>query len=212
MNALSAERWSRLWIVAARKAAPPGLFDGLLARYAEPHRHYHNQQHIAECLLEFDREKERAAETDAVELAIWFHDAGYDPRATDNEERSAELAVVSLQAADAPEVLVSSVRMLVLATKTHDGALHPDAPLLVDVDLSILGQPPERFWEYEASIRAEYAWVDQGIFATKRAEILERFLARTRLYHTESFFARYETQARSNLRASVDRLRRGAAV
>lgn len=212
MNVVSAERWSRLWIVATRKAAPPRLFDGLLARYAEPHRHYHNQQHVAECLHEFDREKERAAEPDAVELAIWFHDAVYEPRAIDNEEHSAELAVVSLQAAGAPQVLVSSVRRLVLATKTHDATLHPDAPLLVDVDLSIFGQPPERFWEYEAGIRAEYAWVDQGIFATKRAEILERFLARTRLYHTETFFARYETQARSNLRASIDRLRRGAAV
>ncbi len=212
MNALSAERWSRLWIVAARKAAPPGLFDGLLARYAEPHRHYHNQQHIAECLLEFDREKERAAETDAVELAIWFHDAGYDPRATDNEERSAELAVVSLQAADAPEVLVSSVRMLVLATKTHDAVVPVDAPVMIDLDLSILGRAPQRFREYEAAIRREYAWVAASVFAEKRAELLESFLARPRLFATAWFYDRYEAQARRNLRWAVDHLKRSDAV
>ena len=179
-----------------------------MAIYAEPHRHYHNRQHIADCLTEFDQVREVAVEPDAVEFAIWFHDAVYDPRAGDNEERSAQLAQDWLQQSGANRVLLNSVNQLVLATKAHDNALHPDAPLIVDVDLSILGQSPERFWEYEKAIRAEYAWVDQKTFAIKRAEILERFQARPRLYHTESCFDRFEVQARANLRASIERLRR----
>ena len=107
----------------------------------------------------------------AVELAIWFHDAVYDPRAADNEEKSAELACKSLRQAGANQALSNSVRRLVLATKSHDGTLHPDAPLLVDIDLSVLGRPAEQFWEYEQGIRAEYAWVEQSIFAAKRAEM-----------------------------------------
>jgi predicted metal-dependent HD superfamily phosphohydrolase len=208
-NAFRRERWSRLWEAATRKAATTGLFERLLEMYAEPHRHYHNARHIAECLNEFDQAKQLAADSVAVELAIWFHDAVYDSRAGDNEERSAGLASSWLQEAGAPTALVDSLRLLVLATKAHDGTLHPDAPLLVDVDLSILGQRPERFWEYERGIRAEYAWVEQKIYAIKRAEILERFLARPRLYHTASFFTRFEAQARANLRASTERLRRG---
>jgi len=52
---------------------------------------------------------------------------------------------------------------------------------LMDVDLSILGQAAEKFLKYEAQIRMEYEWVPENIFATKRAEILERFLARKRI-------------------------------
>jgi predicted metal-dependent HD superfamily phosphohydrolase len=178
--------------------------------YAEPHRHYHNQQHIADCLGQFDQVRQLAVESGAVEFAIWFHDAIYDSRASDNEERSAELAQVWLQQAGATETLTNSVGRLVLATKAHDGTLHSEAPLLVDVDLAILGQSPRRFWEYENGIRAEYDWVDPKTFASKRAEILQRFLARPRLYHTAFFFARLEVQARSNLRASIEQLRRAA--
>jgi predicted metal-dependent HD superfamily phosphohydrolase len=174
--------------------------------YAEPHRHYHNQQHIADCLNEFVQVRQLAVESDAVEFAIWFHDAVYDPRAGDNEERSADLAEQWLKAGGATAGLVKSVQQLILATKAHDWTLHPDAPLLVDVDLSILGQSPDRFWEYENVIRAEYSWVEPATFATKRSEILDRFLARPRLFQTEYFFQRFEAQARSNLRASIARL------
>ena len=96
-----------------------------------------------------------------------------------------------------------SVAALVLATKAHDPALHPAAPLLVDVDLSILGKPRKRFQEYEAQIRRGYDWVPEEKFAAKRAEILERFLARERLYATDHFFAKYEQQARTNLQSSI---------
>lgn len=211
MNASSAERWSRLWQTAIEAVAPTGLFDRLLAMYAEPHRYYHNRRHISDCLSEFDQVRQLAIESNAVEFAIWFHDAVYNPHAADNEERSADLASECLKAGGATPVLVNSVRQLILATKLHDGTLHPDASLLVDVDLTILGQPTERFWEYEKQIRAEYSWVETTIFAEKRAEILERFLARDRIYHTKYYFERLETQARTNLRASIQRLRQTSA-
>ena len=85
--------------------------------------------------------------------------------------------------------------------------MHPDAPLLVDVDLSILGKSEERFWEYEAQISREYDWVPESMFATNRAEILERFLARQRIYSTKQFYDRYEREARANVQASVQKLK-----
>ena len=142
-----------------------------------------------------------------MELAIWFHDAVYDPRAADNEERSAQLAQAWLGAVRAEPALVDAVGRLILATKKHDASLHADAALLVDVDLSILGQPPARFWEYEAQIRGEYSWVLPDVFSVKRAEILDGFLARARIYQTDDFFHRLEAQARINLKSSVGRLR-----
>src|SRR5205814_239074 len=83
--------------------------------------------------------------------------------------------------------LAATVSDLVMATKSHSTEAGPDAALMVDVDLSILGKGEQRFAEYEAQIREEYRSVPKLIFNFKRAEILERFLARSRIYATDFF-------------------------
>jgi len=103
--------------------------------------------------------------------------------------------------------LCESVAALVLATKTHEPSALRDAALVIDVDLSILGQRKERFEEFEAQIRREYDWVLESTFAAKRAEILERFLARKHIFATERFLAKFENQARGNLQESIKRLK-----
>jgi predicted metal-dependent HD superfamily phosphohydrolase len=208
LNAPSRERWIRLWHDASPHGDPGRWFDELAARYSQPHRHYHNLRHIAECLTEFDAARQLASDPVAVELAIWFHDAVYDPHAPDNEEQSALLAERCLTETRTASPLRAAVSDLVLATKTHDGSGHPDARLLVDLDLSILGKGAGRFCEYETQIRREYDWVPDLVFAAKRAEILEGFLARGRVFVTDCFYQMYEKQARSNLQASLRRLRR----
>ena len=195
------ERWSALWSHASL-SPPTACFDQLLAHYVEPQRHYHTLQHISECLREFDEARGLAKEPNLIEFAIWFHDVIYDPRAHDNEERSAQFAVDCLRAAAAPSNDVARVRQLVLATK-HHVANSDDESLLIDIDLSILGQSPERFSEYERQIRDEYSWVPADVFSEKRAEVLQRFLHRPRLYTTQHFSARYEQQARTNLAQSL---------
>lgn len=206
MSRVNPERWTRLWQAATHTVPPTDSYARLMGMYSEPHRRYHDVLHIGECLGEFDRARQIATDPTAVELAIWFHDAIYDLRAVDNEERSAELAKDWLTKAHASEALADTVARLVLATKGHHASAHADAPLLVDVDLSILGQHPDRFWEYERQVREEYAWVPAIIFARKRAEVLQRFLARPRIYNTDVIYQRLEAQARINLRASIEKL------
>jgi predicted metal-dependent HD superfamily phosphohydrolase len=184
-------------------------YEQLEALYSHPDRHYHNFRHITDCLSEFDSVRDFSHQPVPVEFAIWFHDAIYDPRALDNEERSATLAKQCIAETCRNARLGESVAQLVLATKLHDGSLHFDAPLLVDIDLSILGQPADRFWEYETQIRREYEWVPKKVFSEKRAEILQRFLSRKTIYNSEHFVEKYERQARLNLMASLQKLRRG---
>jgi predicted metal-dependent HD superfamily phosphohydrolase len=207
MNALSQERWVELCNAVGASEDPVPCFKRLTAAYSEPHRRYHNLRHITECLQEFDVVRNLATSAESVELAIWFHDAIYDTRAQDNEEKSAAWAVEFLENAGVAASLVEKVSNLVLATKSHDVGIDEDAPVLVDVDLSILGQSQERFWEYEAQIREEYSWVEENMFAEKRGEILTSFLKRERIYFTDWFYRHYEEQARRNLQASIVRLR-----
>jgi predicted metal-dependent HD superfamily phosphohydrolase len=144
------ERWSKVWCEATSFPPPTGSYDRLAACYAEPTRHYHNATHISDCLSEFDGARALAVDPLAVEIAIWFHDVVYQAGAADNEERSAELASGWLRQAAASRRLVDAVQRLILSTRSHEIGLHTDAPLIVDVDLSVLGSNPGRFWEYEA--------------------------------------------------------------
>ncbi len=207
MNTPGLERWTKLWQAAGACGDPLPWYARLAAAYSQPHRHYHTFGHIAECLGEFDTARDLARQPSAVELAIWFHDAVYDPRAPDNEEQSAALLRQCLSEAGVSDSLSEVASRLVLATKNHDAGVDVDAPVLVDVDLSILGQPAARFQEYEAQIHREYAWVPETTFAVRRAEILEGFLARARVYTTDRFYEEYERQARNNIRQSLGVLR-----
>jgi predicted metal-dependent HD superfamily phosphohydrolase len=207
MNWPGQDRWLRLWHSARCSGNGAVWYEKLKQAYAEPQRHYHNQQHISECLAEFDGAKHLSQQPAAVELALWFHDAVYDPKAADNEERSAALAGNCLEIGGLPK-LAESVRELIMATKFHNAAVGSDSSLMVDVDLTILGQGAERFTEYEAQIREEYRWVPDPVFKPKRAEILQRFLERTRIYTTDFLATKYEQQARRNLANSIGLLLR----
>jgi len=202
------DRWIKVCLHAGIDKPLTGWYERLTAAYSEPQRHYHTQQHIAECLAVFDQSRDLARQPVAVELALWFHDAVYDPKLSDNEEKSADLADQCLAESNGSAELRASVHRLVMATKNHEANGDPDAELVINIDLSILGQSEQRFLEYETQIRKEYAWVPAQVFSNKRAEILERFLARERIFTLKWFWSRYEQQARQNLRTSIQMLRR----
>ena len=86
------DRWNRLLTALGIVAGESECFDALLAAYSEKHRHYHTIKHIDHCLRELDGAKSLAHDPAEVELALWFHDAIYDPHSSKNEERSADWA------------------------------------------------------------------------------------------------------------------------
>ncbi|MEJ8839081.1 HD domain-containing protein [Ramlibacter sp. AN1133] len=198
--------WQRLWRELQADPVPNGLYNQLVAAYSEPHRHYHTLQHLRACLAHLDAAASLAQHPAEVELALWFHDAVYDPRCADNEERSAEWAWRSILAAGCGEDVAQRVQGLVLATKGHTAGDDPDARLLLDIDLAILGAAPARFDEYEGQIRAEYAHLGEPQFRTGRARVLSSFLARPRIYLTSAFHDALEHRARENIGRSLEAL------
>jgi len=85
--------WHGLWYrVGAKGNNAWRVYLDLITRYTERHRYYHVFSHLTHVLEEFDQIKHLCVNPDAVEMALWYHDAVYWPSEDDNEEASAELA------------------------------------------------------------------------------------------------------------------------
>ncbi|HZE96223.1 MAG TPA: N-methyl-D-aspartate receptor NMDAR2C subunit [Planctomycetota bacterium] len=201
------DRWIRCWKAAGATGDPVPPWEALAARYAEPHRGYHTLRHIEHCLVEFDPVRGQALDPVAVELAVWYHDAVYDTRQRDNEERSARL-VESVQGL--PAASARRAGDLIRVSTHKKPAADRDGKLFTDIDLAILGQPGDVFQDYERRVREEYAWVPEADFRAGRARILETFLDRFSIYATPYFQERYEKRARLNLTASLLVLKGGS--
>jgi predicted metal-dependent HD superfamily phosphohydrolase len=194
--------------VPSNEAYP--IFDDLVTRHSEPHRHYHTLEHIAEVLKVVGRLAKFATDPNAVLLAVWFHDAVYDPKSKDNELESSDLAVRALDAAVVmPPDVVPKVAELILATtheRTDAATVPPDTAVLLDADLAILAAEEKRYSRYAEDVRKEYAWVPDDAYRTGRTDVLTAFLARPRIFHTPVMFEEGEESARRNLRAEIGRL------
>jgi predicted metal-dependent HD superfamily phosphohydrolase len=205
-------------LISARKSGSWSdhsvLVNEILSAYQQPGRHYHTLRHIEYCLDAVDRYKQSGVSgpifsQGTVELALWYHDLVYDPRAIDNEERS--VAVLREHEALVPldPVIVGEACSAILATCHRAPPIAPLDKFVVDVDLSILAAPEERFNEYERGVRAEYCFVPDSAWIAGRSQVLQDFVNREWVYSFPYFRMRFEGAARANLKRSIARLARG---
>jgi predicted metal-dependent HD superfamily phosphohydrolase len=211
-------RWSRDCAAAAPTAGREVVDEvgrDLLARWQEPHRHYHDAVHLAEVLAAVDTlgEAENVPIDDraVAVLAVWFHDAVYAVESSaDNESRSAALSARTLERLGAPGTVVERVVALVLDTATHDlGSLDHEDParvLVHDADLWVLAAPTERFDAYCRQVREEYRHVPPTAYASARAAVLRPFLTRPHVYRSAHARRHWEPAARENLVRELIRL------
>lgn len=183
---------------AAKLAVPKGVFEALADRYREAHRQYHTLQHIAECLQHL---KSVRNVPPAAAIALWFHDAIYDPKRQDNEERSAAWARDVLGASP----LAGQVEKMILATKLGANTIDVFERLVADIDLAILAAPEPRYSEYEAQTRQEYAYLSEAEYREMRFKRLRSFSDRVYIYGSAEF-RNLETRARKNIERSINAL------
>ena len=174
------------------------VFDELETLYGEPHRVYHGAAHIEHCLRLFDLAAGGMDEPDAVEMALWFHDAIYDIPARENERRSAEL-FAARAGGRGSERLRSKVRGLIMVTTHLDPPTTLDEAFIVDIDLSSFGRPWEEFLDDSRAVRAELAHVPDAEFYPKQRKFLGSLAARPEFCFTEFFRERHEARARENI-------------
>lgn len=187
------------------------IFIELDRRYRERHRVYHTAEHIRHCLAEFKPVRDMLLNPDAVELAIWFHDAIFASGASDNEALSTQLAQKKLWMVDVPHEVRVRVADLIMATR-HDGRLSPrdpDAIMMADINLSSLGAYPQMFDENAQRLRREMRLSNEEFFK-RQAIFLVKLFQRYSIYGTTFFYKKYERQARKNIERFA--LRAGVAI
>ena len=199
------QRWRA--VVAPLLPDPESTWQQLTTHYSEPHRHYHTLDHIAACLGWLDHYRHLAADPLCLELALWAHDVIYDPRATDNEARSADWFAQEFADSDLTDQQRARVQELILATIHPRPSTDPDMALLQDIDLSILGADAELYDRYEGWIRQEYEFVPEAAFRKGRSAVLESFLDQGVIYHTAELREKLELPARENLCRALKNLR-----
>ena len=209
------KRFHSLWVRAVGSGDADTVWQALDACYGEPARAYHNWTHIEAMLAGLDSvrgEAEfQAVRYDEIELAIYFHDAIYDPHAKDNEARSAEMfrQAVARGSIIGPEA-IERIAEMILATMTHGPSADSSTKLLLDLDLQILGSPPQSYDAYAHAVRAEYGFVPEELWRSGRAAVMKRFLERPAIFQTAHFNRLYEGAARENIAREVAGLRTDA--
>jgi predicted metal-dependent HD superfamily phosphohydrolase len=206
------ERWRDAARGAGAEAADADLDAAgayLLGRWSEPQRQYHDVRHLSAVLDVVDRLAALAPHPDRVRLAAWMHDAIYDPRALGdaNERDSAEFAEGLLTTLGVPGPVAAEVARLVGLTAGHaTTADDPDGELLCDADLAILAGDEDRYAEYAAAIRREYAHVPEDAFRAGRQQVLRALLELPSIYRLPPLREAWETTARANLENELKNL------
>lgn len=213
------ERYTALWQrlgISHPDIAAAG--EQILTLYAKPARAYHNITHLADVLAKLDWAKGALSRNgnlaglapvtiarmfDTIELALFYHDAVYDPRAKDNEKQSRNLMLRDANTLGLHKSIADDAARLINLTAHHNRAQKPDEKIMADCDLAILGAAPAVFQKYDAGIRCEYAHVPAPLYAAGRAKVLRGFLATPRLFKTAVFATRYDTPARRNIKAAL---------
>jgi predicted metal-dependent HD superfamily phosphohydrolase len=207
-----AHRWSPL-LDGGLLASAPELLPELARRYAEPHRGYHGIDHITALAQLFVDVASGPGWRSPIEvaLAILFHDAIYEPGRSDNEDRSADLAIEILRNTPISKAVdLDRVAAMIRATKSHDQHTHADDHDLahfIDADMAIIGTSPNAYDAYAKAVRREFASIPIALFDRGREAFLTKQLARPTLFHTPWFRARYEAPARANLARELATLR-----
>lgn len=168
----------------------------LTALYCEPHRHYHNLGHIAHMF------STRVPLTPNQVMAIWFHDAIYQPGETDNEAKSAKLASDHIISNPANGLDAKIVETIILDTRTHEPSIE-ESKLVLDLDLMILAGTAPQYHRYQSQIRREYERIPDDDYMKGREQFLRKMQSRLRLFHV---LTQFESNARENLRNEIARL------
>jgi predicted metal-dependent HD superfamily phosphohydrolase len=120
---------------------------------------------------------------EALEIAAWFHDTGYDKGPEQHEERSAEYAARFLKDLDYPPQYIDIVAGCIRATKLPQRPIGLLQQVICDADLSHLGE--KSYWMRTARVRQELVVTQNRLMSEEEWLEFELTFMLGQNYHTD---------------------------
>ena len=190
--------WQRLCPTASRSSSA-AVWQLIATLYSEPHRHYHNLNHIRHCLRQLDKAPNlQQNQRDTLEIALWFHDLVHNDRDQHLEAKSALRFREHCPASMNPEVADKVVELIMTTTHTErqNELLNQ---YMVDIDLSGFGGEWALFAKDSDNLRLEQPHMSDAQYYADNRDFLESLLARPSVFASDYFRAELELRARENI-------------
>lgn len=188
------------------EAALAGI-DRVIKQYSAMGRHYHNLEHLSDLICLQQQYAPLIIDNDSLLYAIFFHDIIYSTSRKDNEEKSAQEALLFLKKIGYPADKQQKVSAFIAATAGHQNPMaDPDLDYFLDFDLHILGTPHGQYDAYTKQIRKEYWIYPLFFYRNGRKRVLQHFLSQPQIYRTAAFKEKYEQKARENMERELETL------
>lgn len=174
--------------------------------YSNKKRYYHTLQHLHHLLIQLIEVKNEMQNWETSLFTLYYHDIIYNSLKSDNEEKSAELAEKRMSQIEVSIDKIELCKKQILATKSHVRSAENDTNYFTDADLSVLGQPWDIYTMYYKNVRKEYSIYPSLVYNSGRKKVLNHFLSMNRIFKTDFFYNKFETQAKQNLQKELELL------
>lgn len=147
--------------------------DQIMKMWSEPHRHYHNIDHLFDTLKSIES-KFKDGEIDENEqlilsIAALFHDVIYDPESNINEEESIQYYKNNVNKLNLDQRVIN----IITSTKFRKEPDERLCRIFWNIDNSILKSDINGLLDYEKKIRKEFQFVEYSSYKEERINFLK---------------------------------------
>lgn len=174
--------------------------------YAKNNLTYHNYSHINTMLKLVNSKNTQFLDMRTVELAILYHDAIYEPGATDNEKQSATLMLKEMKEKYSPAQLQKAA-LIIENTAHHNDPQSAEEALVFYADLAILGSEWNQYLAYATSVALEWNhYLTHEQYREGRTTFLKSMLKNQVILDPNWATKEEETRARLNMQRELSAL------
>lgn len=163
---------------------------------------YHNFQHtldVVQAVIDISEYYELTEkEKEALLLAAYFHDAGYDQGAFGHEDRSKEYARKFLTDQELSEENILIVEELIEATRPQSSAPTLLQKILRDADFSHVGS--DQYWDRCSRVRQEILLTRQDFMPEGEWVDFELDFIQRHQFNTDAAFTLYQGKQQQNIK------------
>lgn len=182
-------------------------FEALIKRYEEPHRAYHNVDHLLDLQKEFNKQRDLFnGDIKPVIGALFYHDAVYNCIPQQDEQQSADFARNALRRLGLKDIHSDLAYQMILDTASHQSN-DPDTLLFLDMDMSILAADRSKYKHYVQGVTKEFCTmhgiVESAFKEARRDKFLLPVLKGGSIFKTPTYQP-LEAKALANIKAELN--------